>query len=197
MPTILPGDKVYVPSMVIRLFDGSNAQDMLDAVAALYPNAVISASSNYPGASATLTVVTDLDPNNAPSTIPFSVGEGFNLVAGGSYPVASLADATGMTSLAEFVRDHAPAPALAVGYGSTPNILVGASATVTVPMVPALPDAGYNVAVALAGSAQLLGSLQILGHTVVSASAVDVTVKNNGLLALAGATVLVTALHNG
>jgi len=63
--------------------------------------------------------------------------------------------------------------------------------------VPALPDAGYNVAVALAGSSQLLGALAILSATVAGSAQVDVVVQNNGLLTLAGATVLVTALHNG
>jgi hypothetical protein len=84
-----------------------------------------------------------------------------------------------------------------VGYAVTPSLIIGASATVAVPMVPALPDAGYNVAVALAGSSQLLGALAILSATVVDADTVNVVIQNNGLLTLAGATVLVTALHNG
>lgn len=104
-------------------------------------------------------------------------------------------------TLADFTKLYrepvTPTATLAVGYAVTPSLGVGASATVAVDMVPALPDSGYNVGVALAGSAQLLGALAILSATVVDADTVNVVIQNNGLLTLSGATVLVTALHNG
>ncbi len=195
----MPNDVIYVPCHVHRVFDGTNLPDMLEKLAISYPAGYVSASASYPGASATFQWTTDTNPNNGPYTIDFAVGDSWLSVQNGLYPASLLADPTQYAvPLAEFVRDNAPQPALAVGYEITPNLLAGASATVQVAMVPGLPDAGYNVAVALTGSAQLLGSLQILGHTVISASAVNVSIQNNnGLLALGGATVLVTALHNG
>lgn len=188
----MPNDVIFAVTQRHRIFDGTNAADMLAAINISYPDAVISASANYPGASATMTVQPWPGYN-----INFAVGDSWNSVSGGQYPAASLADDSFVVPLEEYILARVPQAALAVGYATTPNLGVGASATVTVDMVPALPDSGYNVAVALAGSAQLLGALQILGHAVVSASAVDVSVQNNGLLTLGGATVLVTALHNG
>lgn len=209
----MPNDVIYALTQRHRVFNGTNAEDMLAAVqGAGYPDSYISASANYPGASATLQITTDTNLNNGPYPIDFTVGSSWGFSAGGMYPSFSMADEGIFVPLKQYVEDLAtpiataaasaavaalPLPALAVGYAVTPNLIVGASATVTVPMVPSLPDAGYNVAVALSGSAQLLGALQILSATVVSASSVDVSVRNNGLLTLGGATVLVTALHNG
>lgn len=195
----MPNDVLYALIQRHRVFDGTNAPDMLAAMnLSGFPDAYISASASYPGASATLQIMTDTNPNNGPYPVNFTVGSSWSFAVGGMIPEQYLTDNSFVVPLADFIRDHAPQPALAVGYEITPSLGPGASATVSVPMVPDLPDAGYNVAVALAGSTQLLGSLQILGHTVVSASAVNVSVQNNnGLLTLAGATVLVTALHNG
>jgi hypothetical protein len=201
-------DVVYAMSQRHHVFDGTDAPALLAAIQVTYPDAVISASANYPGASAMVSV----DPYSG-YTLNFAAGDSWGYATNGQYPGASLADPNFGVPLEAYVTAVAgpiataaasaavaaiPQPALAVGYEITPNLLAGASATVQVPMVPGLPDAGYNVAVALAGSSQLLGSLQIIGHTVVSASAVNVSVQNtNGLLTLGGATVLVTALHNG
>lgn len=193
----MPNDVIYVLSHRHRVFDGTNIAELLEVLDVAYPDGYVSASASYPGASATFSFVTDTNPNNGPVTIDFQVGDSWLPIQNGRYPAAVLADTSYAVPLVEYIRDNAPQAALAVGYGVVPSLLVGASATVTVPMVPSLPDAGYSVAMALAGSAQLLGALQILGHTVVSASAVDVSVRNNGLLTLGGATVLVTALHNG
>jgi hypothetical protein len=180
------------------MFTGDNAEEIMDVLASLgYPNAYISASANYPGASATVQIFQDI-PNNGGYPMDFNVGDFYSHTTGGFTLASSMADTKYFVPLAEFIRTAAPQPAMAVGYEITPNLEAGASATVQVPMVPNLPDAGYNVSVALSGSAQLLGSLQIIGHTVVSASAVNVSVQNNnGSLELGGATVLVTALHNG
>jgi hypothetical protein len=194
----VPNDVIYVLAHRHRVFDGTNIPDLLDAIRTYYPAAYVSASANYPGASATCTVMSDTEVNNGPVPYHFSVGDSWLPSQGGQFSAAVLEDTSYAVPLVNFIRDNAPAPALAVGYEITPNLEAGASATVVVPMVPALPDAGYNVVVSLAGSGQLLGSLQIMGHTVVSASAVNVDILNtNGVLELGGATVLVTALHNG
>lgn len=195
-------DFVYVPTYLFRLFDGTNAPDILAPIQLGYPNAYISASANYPGSAATLQIKTDPDPNNAPATYNFQAGDYWQLNQfGGVFSPEVLADVSYAISASAFVSEQVaavlPTATLAVGYAVTPNLAVGASATVSVDMVPALPDAGYNVGVALAGSAQLLGALAILSATVAGSAQVDVVVQNNGLLTLGGATVLVTALHNG
>lgn len=196
----MPNDKVFAQTQKHRVFNGSNAADMLAAIQSIYPAATITASANYPGLTATVQILTDI-PDNGGYPANFAVGDSWSFTTGGMCPAATLADSQLFVDLESYVASAVaaavPTPALAVGYAVTPNLIVGASATVSVPMVPPLPDAGYNVAVALSGSAQLLGALQILNVSVVSASAVDVVVKNNGLLTLGGATVLVTALHNG
>lgn len=195
----MPNDVIFVLTQRHRVFDGTNLDDIVDAIIIPYPNSTVTASANYPGASATFQVTTDT-PLNGGQEINFSVGDGWLISMNERYPAEVLANEAFVVPLADFIAGQLPVPAaltLAVGYAVVPSLVVSASATVTVPMVPALPDAGYSVAVALAGSAQLLGALAILGHTVVDADTVEVTVQNNGLLTLGGATVLVTALHNG
>jgi hypothetical protein len=192
---------IYVPVFRHRIFDGTNADDMLAGMLAPYPASYISASANYPGASATLQIRTDTSENGGFAN-NFSVGDSWQLNGNyGQVPYYSLADINYAVPLSAFCDTRVALaitnPTLAVGYAVTPSLIIGASATVAVPMVPSLPDAGYNVAVALAGSSQLLGALAILGHSVVDADTVNVVIQNNGLLTLAGATVLVTALHNG
>jgi hypothetical protein len=190
-------DAYYAMTQRHRVFTGFNAESVLEDVLIGWPNATITASTDYPGETAMLEITTDI-PNNGGYPAQFHVGDSWHAVSGTLYTVAMKADTTYMVPLADFVRDVAPQAAMAVGYGTTPSLAVGASATVTVPMVPDLPEEGHNVAIGLAGSAQLLGALQITGHTVVSASAVDVSVRNSfGSQALGGATVLVTALRNG
>jgi hypothetical protein len=197
----MPNDYVYVSSILHRVFDGTNADDILDGFLAPYPASYISASANYPGASATLQIRTDT-PENGGFANNFTVGDAWQLNGNyGVYSAAVLTDTSYAVPLSAFCDTRVALaitnPTLAVGYAVTPSLIIGASATVAVPMVPSLPDAGYNVAVALAGSAQLLGGLAILSATVAGSAQVDVVVQNNGLLTLAGATVLVTALHNG
>ncbi len=85
--------------------------------------------------------------------------------------------------------------AVSAGYTTTPSILVGAQATIAVQLTPAQPSTSYHVPKPqLSGSAQLLGALSVESWAIVDADTVNVVVKNNGLLALAGATVLVTAV---
>jgi len=172
------------------LYDGANYTEMTEAASAYYahtnyttPVAFVSA---YPGLGDLFTIQTD--------QYSFNLEPGQWLVQD-----KDVVYATNNTPHFEaFYRlPDLLTPTLAVGYAVTPSLGIGASATVSVDMVPALPDAGYNVAVALAGSAQLLGALAILSATVAGSAQVDVVVQNNGLLTLAGATVLVTALHNG
>lgn len=87
-----------------------------------------------------------------------------------------------------------PVAALSLGTATTPSIGANAQATVSVPLSPAQPSATYLAASALSGSAQLLGSLSIVSTTIVDADTVHVVVRNGGLLALAGATVIVSAV---
>jgi len=195
-------DPIFVSVSPVKVFDGFNQADMWSELLLNWPNMTVTASSS-PSASATFTIVTDL-PNNGPQTLTWNVGDGFSRlgpVLNGLVSAYTIANEPTVTDLGAFVDTRiaaaAPVPTLAVGYAITPSLVVGASATVAVPMVPALPDSGYNVAVALAGSAQLLGALAILSASVVDTDTVNVVVQNNGLLTLAGATVLVTALHNG
>lgn len=196
----MPDYDFYTTVFPVLVFDGFNQQEMWDDLLLQYPNMTVTASSS-PSASATFTIVTDL-PNNGPQTHNYSVGDGFSRIGPGYGYMSSttLADIL-FVQIENYVDGRiaaaAPAPTLAVGYAVTPSLGIGASATVNVDMVPALPDSGYNVAVALAGSSQLLGALAILSATVAGSAQVDVVVQNNGLLTLAGATVLVTALHNG
>lgn len=187
---------LIIPTYVL-IFDGTNQAEMWAEMSLTWANMSVSASS-APGSAASFTIITDL-PNNGPQTIEWEVGDGFNRInpGYGYLSKSTLADPATFMDLTKFVQATAPAATLAVGYAPTPSIAGGDSETVTVPMVPALPDDGYAVSIALAGGSQLLGSLQVIGHDVISASAVDVTVRNNGILALGGATVLVTALHNG
>lgn len=189
-------DSLYAMTQVHRIFNGTNVTELMDAVRVTFPNAVITASANYPGEDATVQVTTAA-PMDGGYVANFRVGDSWAFGIG-QFVRETLTDPYQMTALTDLVLTTVPVPALAVGYETTPDLTAGASATVQVPMVPALPDSGYNVAVALAGPSQLLGSLQILSHTVISANAVNVAVQNNnGSLTLGGATILVTALHNG
>lgn len=198
-------DVLYTLTQRHRFFDGTNAPEMLDAVVLVgNTNAYVSGSANYPGSAATLQIRSDT-PENGGVMYTFTVGDSFKIAFDGSAGqfdsnVFDVDYTWYFTPLEEFILSVLPATVpttLAMGYEVTPSLGVGASATVSVPMVPALPDSGYNVAVALAGSAQLLGALAILSATVAGSAQVDVVVQNNGLLTLGGATVLVTALHNG
>ena len=90
-----------------------------------------------------------------------------------------------------------PTPTHSLGYASVPSLLTTQQTTVSVALTPSLPSSAYNASAALTGNAQLLGDLAINSVTVAGAAQVDVVVQNNGLLTLSGATVLVTALHNG
>lgn len=172
-------------------YTGSNLAEMTEAASSYYPHTV----ANYPTAFVSAYYVNGNDLKIETDIYNFTMTPGMWLFQDGGN-VGTTNDGVNIAALYTPVTE-VPSPTLAVGYAVTPSLIVGASATVAVPMVPALPDAGYNVAVALAGSAQLLGALAILSATVAGSAQVDVVVQNNGLLTLGGATVLVTALHNG
>lgn len=91
--------------------------------------------------------------------------------------------------------ESALVPSLALSSGSLSTPLLGASASTTlgVPLAPAQPSSAYEVAATLAGSAALLNDLEITAVAIVDADTVNVTVRNNGLVSLGGATVIVTA----
>lgn len=83
---------------------------------------------------------------------------------------------------------------LSMGYALTPNILgSGGTANVAVDLDSAMSGTGYQASAVLAGTSTLLASLVITAVTITDADTVTITVQNNGLVALAGATVIVTA----
>lgn len=86
--------------------------------------------------------------------------------------------------------------AMSAGTAGVPSLLVGASATVSVTLVAAMADTSYTPVSALtAQGVGVLANLSITSTTVVSTTRVDVVVKNNGLVTLTGAIVLVIALR--
>lgn len=104
----------------------------------------------------------------------------------------------GVISPEAFETGWAIIPAAVTGLGVEPVPLLAGSqeTTVSVAIVPPMVDMDYTAAPALSGAVNLLGSLTVLSHTKVSESRVDVVVKNNGLLSLSGATVLVACVPN-
>ncbi len=173
-------------------YTGDNLAEMTEAASSYYPHTV----ANYPTAFVSAYYVNGNDLKIETDIYNFTMTPGMWLFQDGGN-VGTTNDGVNITALYTPVTD-VPSPTLAVGYAVTPNLTAGASTTVEVPMVPSLPDSGYNVGVALAGSTQLLGALAILSATVAGSAQVDVVVQNtDGLLTLGGATVLVTALHNG
>lgn len=82
---------------------------------------------------------------------------------------------------------------LAAGYALTPTILASASANVAVDLDTTMSGTGYEASAVLAGAASLLGSLAITGVSITDNNTVTVTVQNNGVVSLAGATVIVAA----
>jgi len=87
-------------------------------------------------------------------------------------------------------------PVISAGAAAVPSLGIGASAVVAVTLKAGMGVTDYQAVAWLTGSQQLLGALEIVGLPAVdTASVVKVTVKNSGLLTLAGATVLVLALN--
>lgn len=82
---------------------------------------------------------------------------------------------------------------LSVGAAAVPTLLAGAQVTVPVGMYPSLPSSSFTPHTQLFGGINL-GPLQVLSATPTSTSNVDVVVRNNGLLSLTGATLLVAAV---
>jgi len=83
---------------------------------------------------------------------------------------------------------------LAMGYALTPAITgSGGTANVAVDLNTSMSGTNYEASAALAGTSALLADLEITSVAITDSNTVTVTVQNNGLLALAGATVIVTA----
>lgn len=87
-------------------------------------------------------------------------------------------------------------PMISAGTASVPSLGVNASTNVVVTLKLPMADTNYQAVPVLTGTTQLLGSLSITASTILTASTVQVTVQNTGLLTLAGATALVVALSN-
>lgn len=77
------------------------------------------------------------------------------------------------------------------GVKECPLLIVG-NTTVSVDIIPAMPDTSYTPYAQLFASVALLGSLSISSVTVVDTDTVDVVINNGGLISLTGANVLVT-----
>ncbi len=82
---------------------------------------------------------------------------------------------------------------VSVGMAPTPALALGATATVQVPIVPAMPNTTYTASATISGGTNVLANLSVQSTTVVSASRVDVVVKANGILSLGAGQVLVVA----
>lgn len=87
-------------------------------------------------------------------------------------------------------------PTLSAGSAAVPTLLGSASAVVAVTLKLGMGSTDYQAVPVLTGAANLLGSLSITATSIVSGTAVNVTVQNTGLLSLTGATVLVVAISN-
>lgn len=96
--------------------------------------------------------------------------------------------------LTQYVEIDPPVLTLATGYALTPSITgSGGTANVAVDLDTAMADTSYEATAVLAGTSALLTDLAITAVSITDANTVTVTVQNNGLLALAGATVIVAA----
>ena len=80
-----------------------------------------------------------------------------------------------------------------MGYALTPNIASSASANIAVDLDTTMSGTAYTARAVLTGTSTLLNDLVITGVTITDSNTVTVTVQNNGLLGLSGATVIVTA----
>jgi hypothetical protein len=109
---------------------------------------------------------------------------------------ADLPDTSGIEAdVAELQTDVAALEAAgglrSAGVKECPLLIVG-NTTVSVDIIPAMPDTSYTPNAQLFASVALLGSLSVTGVTVVDTNTVDVVVNNSGLIGLNGAAVLVT-----
>lgn len=97
-----------------------------------------------------------------------------------------------ISDLQDAVGDLQAAPALmSAGIKECPLLIVG-NTTVSVDLIPAMPDTSYTPNAQLFASVALLGSLSITSATVIDTNTVDVVVANGGLVSLTGANILVT-----
>lgn len=94
---------IYAMTQRHQVFDGTDAPDLLAAVQYYYPAAYISASASYPGPEATVQIITDTNPNNAPMTFNFAAGDSW--FQGGMFPAASLADTSFAVPLETYILD--------------------------------------------------------------------------------------------
>ncbi len=99
-----------------------------------------------------------------------------------------------MMQVKEVVAESEVSSSVATGVGQVPALLIGGSATFSVTLNRTMP-AGY-AATAFVGDQGngLLGNIAITAYAVADSTHVSVTVKNNGLLTLSGATVVVLAV---
>lgn len=87
-------------------------------------------------------------------------------------------------------------PMISAGSASVPALGLGASTVVPVSLRAGMGTVDFQAISVLSGTQQLLGALEVTATAIVSAALVNVTVRNTGLLTLAGATALVIALRD-
>lgn len=138
------------------------------------------------------TALTWADFDNQQHTVPLNGWTLRNNGGNESPPVMSNADY--LTTWVEVPLPFSvPDVTLAMGYALTPTILASASANVAVDLDTTMSGTSYEASAVLAGSASLLADLAITAVTITDNNTVTVTVQNNGLVSLSGATVIVTA----
>lgn len=95
--------------------------------------------------------------------------------------------------LASYVEIDPPTLTLSMGYALTPNITASGSANVAVDLDTTMSGTSYEATAVLTGTSALLTDLDITAVAITDNNTVTVTVQNNGIIALAGATVVVAA----
>lgn len=134
------------------------------------------------------------------TTLVFEDGDNnTHTVSAGDYLVRGsnpLDDFPEVQTPTQYAQNWIPEPVLtlASGYALTPSITgSGGTANVAVDLDTTMSGTGYEATAILAGTSALLADLDITAVAITDNNTVTVTVQNNGALALAGATVIVTA----
>lgn len=178
MPTPYP----VTPNVQAIEFDGSNAAEINDAVEQL------TIINQQPG------ILTFQSPSGG-ETYTANTGDTIVYTQGAVTAVLDPDDLEYFYNCAvtcESVPEAKPA-IRAMGVSAVPTLAMGANATVSVTLQPAMEDTEFEAyASKFAGAS--VADLTVSGVTVVDASTVEVAVTNNGSVTLAGANVAVHAV---
>lgn len=102
---------------------------------------------------------------------------------------AGPAGATGSTG----ATGATPAAVTSFGVASVPSLVLAATTTVPVTLVPGFANTSYTAYGQIIGTGVLVNNLAVQSMTNTSGTVVSVVVKNNGLTTLTGASVMVHA----